>query len=99
MPPDQAASLSQPTRTLPERIELLRFLRRELAPFPGRAVATFRTVVACVTVLWLCMALRVPSAYLAVFMVVRFAAGEASAAERHRFWPRSPLRLQPRWVL
>jgi len=78
MPPEQTASLSQPTRPLPERIELLPFLRRELAPFPGRSVATFRTVVACVTVLWLCMALRVPSAYLAVFMVVRFAMGESS---------------------
>ena len=75
---DQTAAVPEPARTLPERIALLHFLRRELAPFPGRAVATMRVVVACVTVLVLCMTLRVPEAYLSVWVVTRFAMEESS---------------------
>src|ERR1043166_7632440 len=78
MPAAQTASLPLPTRPLAERIALLQFLRRELAPFPGRAVATLRIVVACVTVLVLCMTLRVPEAYLSVWVVTRFAMEESS---------------------
>jgi multidrug resistance protein MdtO len=54
------------------------FLRRELAPFPGRGVATARVVVACVAVLILCMTLRVPEAYLSVWVVTRFAMEDSS---------------------
>jgi len=75
---DQTAALPQPPQPLPQRIALLHFLRRELAPFPGRTVATVRVVVACVTVLVLCMTLRVPEAYLSVWVVTRFAMEESS---------------------
>ena len=47
------------------------FLRRELAPFPGRGVATARIVVGCVTVLVLSMTLRIPEAFLAVWVIFR----------------------------
>ena len=75
---DQTVALPQPPRPLPQRIALLHFLRRELAPFPGRAVATMRVVVACVTALVLCMTLRVPEAHLCVWLVTRFAMEESS---------------------
>src|SRR5207253_1982074 len=66
--PAETVSLPAPVRTLPERIPLLHFLQTELAPFPGRAIATFRVVVACSVVLVLCMTLRVPESHLAVLM-------------------------------
>jgi len=75
---DQTAALPQPPRPFPQRIALLHFLRRELAPFPGRTVATVRVVVACVTVLVLCMTLHVPEPYLSVWVVTRFAMEESS---------------------
>ena len=54
---------AEPARAALERRDgLLAFLRRELAPFPGRGVATARITVACVVVLVLCMTLRVPEA-------------------------------------
>ena len=56
---------------------LVDFLRRELAPYPGRSVATGRIVVACVTVLVLCMTLRVPEAQLAVWAVFKIALEES----------------------
>jgi multidrug resistance protein MdtO len=74
----QSASLSLAARPLPERIPLLRFLRTELAPFPGRTIATVRVVVACVVVLVLCMALRIPEPHLAVWMVTRVAMEDSS---------------------
>ena len=46
--------------------------------FPGRAIGTVRIVIACVVVLVLCMALRVPEAHLAVWVVLRLAMEEAS---------------------
>ena len=55
----------------------LEFLRQELAPYPGRGVATLRIVIGCVVVLVLCMTLRVPEAYLAVWAVVRMAMEES----------------------
>ena len=55
---------------------LIAFLRRELAPFPGRGIATCRIVVACVVTLVLCMTLRVPDAYLAVWVVFKIALEE-----------------------
>src|SRR5436189_6428232 len=76
--PAQTVSLPAPVRTLPERIPLLHFLQTELAPFPGRAIATFRVVVACVVVLVLCMTLRVPEAHLSVWMVTRVSMEESS---------------------
>src|SRR5262252_6269451 len=63
----------------PRLPQLLEFLRRELAPQPGRAIGTVRIVISCVVTLVLCMTLRVPEAYLSVFMafrVVREEAGE-----------------------
>jgi multidrug resistance protein MdtO len=57
---------------------LWRFLRAELAPFPGRGIATVRVVVACVVVLVLCMALRIPEPHLAVWVVTRVAMEESS---------------------
>jgi len=57
---------------------LLHFLRTELAPFPGRAIATVRVVVASVVVLVLCMALRIPEPHLAVWIVSRVAMEESS---------------------
>jgi hypothetical protein len=56
---------------------LLAFLRRELAPFPGRATATLRITIASVVVLVLCMVLRVPEAYLSVWIVLRVATEES----------------------
>jgi outer membrane protein TolC/uncharacterized membrane protein YccC len=56
---------------------LLAFLRRELAPFPGRGIATLRITVASVVVLVICMALRVPEAYLSVWIVLRMATEES----------------------
>jgi multidrug resistance protein MdtO len=61
-----------------DRIPLLHFLRAELAPFPGRAIATVRVVVASVVVLVLCMALRIPEPHLAVWVVSRVAMEESS---------------------
>jgi hypothetical protein len=78
MPAEQITAVLQPARVLPQPIALLHFLRRELAPFPGRTVATVRVVVACVTVLVLCMTRRVPEAYLSVWLVTRFAMEESS---------------------
>jgi multidrug resistance protein MdtO len=78
MPAAQTARVPLPAGTLVERIPLLHFLRQELAPFPGRAVGTARIVVACAAVLVLCMTLRVPEAYLAVWVVTRFAMEESS---------------------
>jgi outer membrane protein TolC/uncharacterized membrane protein YccC len=66
-----------PTRVLAERGWLLDFLRRELAPFPGRSAATARIVFACVLVLVLCMTLRVPEAHLAVWIVFKVALEES----------------------
>src|SRR5438093_13113672 len=76
--PAETVSLPAPVRTLPERIPLLHFLQTELAPFPGRAIATFRVVVACAVVLVLCMTLRIPEPHLAVWVVTRVAMEESS---------------------
>src|SRR5262245_33375612 len=70
-------AVTQSSRPLGERGSLLDFLRRELAPFPGRGVATCRVVVACVLVLVLCMTLRVPEAYLSVWVVFKVALEES----------------------
>jgi multidrug resistance protein MdtO len=72
-----AASTAQSSQALRERTSLLDFLRRELAPFPGRGVATCRIVIACVVVLVLCMTLRVPEAHLAVWVVFKIALEES----------------------
>src|SRR5215813_10420926 len=71
------ASTAQPGRMPRERSSLLDFLRRELAPYPGRGVATCRIVVACVVVLVLCETLRVPEAHLAVWVVFKVALEES----------------------
>jgi multidrug resistance protein MdtO len=76
--PAQTVAFPLPARMLSERIPLLHFLRRELAPFPGRAIATFRVVVACSVVLVLCMTLRIPEPHLAVWVVTRVAMEESS---------------------
>src|SRR5262245_48010001 len=55
----------------PRLPQLLEFLRRELAPLPGRAIGTVRTVIACVVTLVLCMALQVPDAHLSVWVALR----------------------------
>jgi multidrug resistance protein MdtO len=74
----QTASLPLLAPAPAERIPLLHFLRAELAPFPGRAIATVRVVVACVVVLMLCMTLRIPEPHLAVWVVTRVAMEESS---------------------
>jgi multidrug resistance protein MdtO len=61
----------------PRLPQLLDFLRRELAPMPGRAIGTVRIVIACVVTLVLCMALQVPEAYLAVWFALRVVTEEA----------------------
>ena len=61
----------------PRVVQLLDFLRRELAPMPGRAIGTVRIVIACVVTLVLCMALQVPEAYLAVWFALRVVTEEA----------------------
>ena len=71
MPVAPVAALPLPARLPAEPAALLAFLRRELAPFPGRMVATFRVVVACVVVLVLCMTLRIPEPHLSVWIVTR----------------------------
>ena len=78
MPGVQTASLSLPTHGPSGRPPLFDFLRKELAPFPGRAIATCRVVIACVVVLVLCMALRIPEPHLAVWVVTRVAMEESS---------------------
>jgi len=57
--------------------QLVAFLRRELAPLPGRAIGTVRTVIACVVTLVLCMVLQVPDAHLSVWVAVRVITEEA----------------------
>lgn len=57
--------------------QLLAFLRRELAPLPGRAIGTVRIVIACVVTLVLCMALQVPEAQLSVWVALRVVSEEA----------------------
>src|SRR5215813_5018534 len=61
----------------PRLPQLLAFLRRELAPLPGRAIGTVRTVIACVVTLVLCMALQVPEASLSVWVALRVVTEEA----------------------
>lgn len=74
---EKTASFLRPPHVRPWGA-LVDFLRRELAPFPGRAAATFRVVVGCVIALVLCMTLRVPEAHLTVWLVTRFAMEESS---------------------
>ncbi len=76
--PAQTLSFPLPAPTVRESIPLIGFLRAELAPFPGRAIATFRVVVAAVVVLVLCMTLRIPEPHLAVWVVTRVAMEESS---------------------
>src|SRR5262245_51434042 len=76
--PAETGPLPLPVPTWPERIPLLHFLRTELAPFPGRAIATVRVVVAAVAVLVLCMTLRIPEAHLSVWVVTRVAMEDSS---------------------
>src|SRR5215468_4300611 len=71
------SATEQSNRVLPDGRALAAFLRRELAPFPGRGVATARIVIACVGVLVLCMTLRVPEAHLAVWIVFKVALEES----------------------
>jgi multidrug resistance protein MdtO len=78
MPSAETSSLPLPSTVRVRRLPLLEFLRQELAPFPGRGVATLRIVTACCAVLVICMTLRVPEAHLAVWAVVRFAMEESS---------------------
>src|SRR5215510_8494594 len=73
---DLAETAPLPAPRLPQ---LLAFLRRELAPLPGRAIGTVRTVISCVVTLVLCMALQVPEAHLAVWVALRVVTEEAGA--------------------
>ena len=61
----------------PPLVQLLAFLRRELAPVPGRAIGTVRIVIACVVTLVLCMTLQVPEAHLSVWVALRVVSEEA----------------------
>ena len=61
----------------PRLLQLFEFLRRELAPLPGRAIGTVRTVIACVVTVVLCMALQVPEAHLSAWMALRVVTEEA----------------------
>ncbi len=61
----------------PRLVQLLAFLRRELAPVPGRAIGTVRIVIACVVTLVLCMTLQVPEAHLSVWVALRVVSEEA----------------------
>src|SRR5262245_46867834 len=61
----------------PRLPQLLAFLRRELAPLPGRAIGTVRTVIACVVTVVLCMALQVPEAHLSAWVALRVVTEEA----------------------
>ena len=72
-----AAATSSRSRVLARRDALLAFLRRELAPFPGRGIATARVTVACVVVLIIGMTLRIPETYLAVWVVFKIALEES----------------------
>ena len=72
-----AAATASRSRVRARRDALLAFLRRELAPFPGRATATLRITVACVVILVLCMTLRMPEAYLSVWIVFKIALEES----------------------
>src|SRR5262245_58699266 len=72
-----AASATQASASLGQHASLLGFLRRELAPLPGRAIAPCRVVVACVTVVVVCMTLRVPEAHLATWIVFKISLEES----------------------
>src|SRR5262249_32897498 len=61
----------------PRLLQLFEFLRRELAPLPGRAIGTVRTGIACVVTVVLCMALQVPEAQLAAWVALRVVTEEA----------------------
>src|SRR5262245_35959190 len=61
----------------PRLPQLVAFLRRELAPLPGRAIGTVRTVIACVVTVVLCMALQVPEAHLSAWVALRIVTEEA----------------------
>jgi multidrug resistance protein MdtO len=61
----------------PRLPQLFEFLRRELAPLPGRAIGTVRTVIACVVTVVLCMALQVPEAHLSAWVALRVVTEEA----------------------
>src|SRR5262245_17405717 len=74
----ETASLPLFPRASPDRIPLLHFLRTELEPFPGRAIATVRVVIASVVVLVLCMTLQIPEPHLSVWVVSRVAMEESS---------------------
>src|SRR5215813_13844812 len=80
MPAVRVEPLPLPAPTLGDPGALLAFLRRELAPFPGRMIATFRVVVATAAVLVACMALRIPDPHLSVWMVTRIEMEDASAS-------------------
>src|SRR5262245_822548 len=71
---DLAETAPLPAPRLPQ---LLAFLRRELAPLPGRAIGTVRTVIACVVTVVLCMALQVPEAHLSAWVALRVVTEEA----------------------
>ncbi|HXK21173.1 MAG TPA: FUSC family protein [Myxococcota bacterium] len=77
MTSSSSAAIGAPSRLEGASVSLIAFLRRELAPFPGRATATLRIVLACVVVLVLCMTLRVPEAYLSVWFVFKVALEES----------------------
>ena len=64
------------TAAAPTSFDLFEFLRRELAPYPGRWIATGRITVACTAALILCMTWRVPEAHLAVWVVFKVALEE-----------------------
>ena len=74
----QTVSLPLPAHVPVERFSVLDFLRKELAPFPGRAIATFRVVVEAAVVLALCMALQIPDPHLSVWIVTRVAMEDSS---------------------
>ena len=71
---DLAETAPLPAPRLPQLIE---FLRRELAPLPGRAIGTIRIIIACVVTLVLCMTLQVPEAYLSVWVALRVVTEES----------------------
>src|SRR2546426_1658527 len=76
--PAETAPFPMFPRTRTEHSPLFHFLRTELAPFPGRAIATVRVVVAAVVALILCMTLRIPEPHLTVWVVTRVAMEESS---------------------
>jgi len=62
---------------------VLEFLRRELRPYPGRAAAVARIVLACVVTMLIVVIAKIPFGFLAVLFVVAIPRGDSRVTVRN----------------